>query len=188
MNKNNFFSSYIKLHKSSASKVFGTIVMLLLIISILSSFSVYNFLEIRKLKDEQASLAKYTHSQEFMKNKRAISEATNRLASKQEYYGRIQGIARNIEEIDIVSTRLLNAISGALPEGISFEVLSLDAEQFQLMAVSNSRIEIAEFQYNLLMLGIFNDIHIANISGEGEEDTRIFTFALSATLNGEELR
>lgn len=188
MNNSNFFSSYIKHQKTSASKVFGIVLMLILIVLILSSVFVYNFLQIRGLNKEHTRLQELTRASEFVKNRALINEVTNKLEFKQEFYARVSGISRNIEEIDVVTTPLLNSISGTLPEGISFEVLSLDAEQFQLMAVSNSRVEIAEFQYNLMRLGIFSEIHVANISAEGEGESRIFTFALHATMNGEELR
>ena len=183
LKKDNFFSQQLELQKKASGKTLGTVLMLLVPVLVLSSLYIFNYAEIQRLQKNHTRLEAVINSQKFLQNKMLINDTVRKNEIMEEYHSRVQDVVVQKNLIDVVTNDLLAKISETLPKGVSFQVMSLDAMQLQLMATSDSRVAIAEFQHNLLELGIFNDVHISNISGVPDEANENFSFSLSATLN-----
>lgn len=180
MKNTNFFTPYIETKEKAGSSIRIAILGVFLLLTIFAAFFITNFTEIEKLQTEVAEKEAILNSQEFRENKKLIEETKRKIEIMSQYQAYVQAVSLQMEQVDIVSEELLSKIAATLPADVSFQVMSFDATQLQLMATSKSRVAIAQLQHNLLELEIFGFVHVANIAGGADLLEENYTFSLTA--------
>jgi Tfp pilus assembly protein PilN len=78
-----------------------------------------------------------------------------------------------------VSHSLLDDILNATPKNVAYSSYSVSSEAVSISGISTEYAYIAEFEYNLRALNVFEDIHVSFINGDtNTEDTLGFDIQL----------
>ncbi|MTI48214.1 MAG: PilN domain-containing protein [Firmicutes bacterium] len=177
----NFFSPYIKVNKSSKIKktyVFITVISLALIFGGAHFWTIYRMNNIEKNITEMEDFLKSNDVVDDIKN---LNEKKREVEIMNKYYDLALIINEDMESVDRLGTGILSKITNALPEDITFDMISMDINNIQIQGISRSRVSIAELQHNLKNSNIFSKVYVIDISKASKEIDR-FVFALKCTL------
>ncbi len=181
----NFFSPYIDQNKKSKNHnilIFSSISIL--IIS-MCGFAIYTNSKIKKLEEEKAHYEAYLDSEKVVAELKKVNEKKTKIEIMKKYYNEVSDINIEMNKADKINTILMDRISSKLPTDLFLNSMNIDGVNVNIQGIAMNRTSIAELEYNLKELEIFNDVHISNISKESDESQN-FTFALKCTLKGGE--
>lgn len=182
----NFFSSYIDQNKKSKNNNILIVLSIIILIACMSGFTVYTNIKIKKVEEEKAKYEEYLNSEKVVAELKKVNEKKTKIKIMKKYYSAVSDINIDMNEADKINTILMDRISSKLPTNLFLKSMNIDGINVNLKGVAMNRTSIAELEYNLKDLGIFDSVHISNISKESDE-TQNFTFALKCTLKGGEM-
>jgi len=182
----NFFSSYIDQNKKSKNNNILIVSSIIILIVSMSGFTVYTNSKIKKVEEEKAKYEEYLNSEKVVKELAKVNEKKTKIEIMKKYYNAVSDINIEMNEADKINTILMDRISSKLPTNLFLKSMNIDGINVNIQGVAMNRTSIAELEYNLKELGIFDSVHISNISKESDE-TQNFTFALKCTLKGGEM-
>ncbi|SHH26001.1 PilN domain-containing protein [Clostridium grantii] len=172
----NFFGYLLKKQKSRNTKIInGTIVISAVVIAMITVFLI-NLALIKNLEKDIEINEKLMNYESYDELVQEIGEKQSILTLLEQYNNILEGIEGIIENGDNINEELMVSINNTIPREVTLEYINLDGEALYLNASSTSRQSIAEFQHNLKDTGLFESIHINNISSEEE----VFSFDVEA--------
>lgn len=177
----NFFSPYIKVNRSSRVKKTYILVIASIMIIVFSGSMFWTSYSINSVKTDIAQMNKYLSSSQIANNLKSLSEKKRRISIMNQYYNTVLEVSYSVDAIDKIGTEMLTKISNTIPRNISFNMISVDTTNIQIQGISESRVAIAELQYNLKSLDLFSEVHVIDISKESDE-VENYVFTLKCTL------
>jgi len=180
MNDLNFFSPYME-HKRVKlpphAYILLTIPFLLLGMSI---FYYWVHIQMKEYNNQIKASNEYLSLTTTIEKINELKELKEKTEVLNKYYEAIQYINAEIADGDHISSSVLARFCSTFPQNLFIKSLSFDKTGIQIEGVSNTRIAIAEFEYNLKMLNIFKTVHVASINAESEvADTYTFSMKCS---------
>ncbi|MCT4509433.1 MAG: PilN domain-containing protein [Tepidibacter sp.] len=181
----NFFSPYIDQNKKSKNNNILIFLSIIIIIISMCGFILYTNMKIKKLEEQKAKYEGYLNSKKVVKELKKVNEKKAKVEIMKNYYNAVSDINIEMSEADKINTVLMDRISSKLPTDLFLKSMNIDGVNVNMQGVAMNRTCIGELEYNLKQLGVFDLVHISNISKESDESEN-FTFALKCTLKGGE--
>jgi type IV pilus assembly protein PilN len=176
----NFFGYLLKKQKSRNNKIInitGAISVTAIAMIAIFLVNLFSIKDLEKEIEKNEKLMNYESYDELVKE---IKEKQDVLSIVEQYNNILVGIEGIINYGDNINEQLMIEINNTIPNQVTLEYISFDAESFYLDGVATSRQSIAEFQHNLKSTGLFESVHISNISTD-EDD---FSFDVEANFKG----
>ncbi len=182
----NFFSEYVYVNTGIKLKHF----ILPAIYVVLIAALVFSYYYMNSNKTDLQAI--YEENNQFIQSK----EYTNVLAEAKVMSENVESlVALNLEigafKASIpyryrVTEELLNMILGTIPRNVSFTDYSINSNGIIIKAVSSDYSYIAEVEYNLRSLDVFDNVFIRIISSDEVEDEG-YSFNIELTFGGEDI-
>lgn len=177
----NFFSSYNEDKKSKKGfemYFYGTIGVLLAIIVINVAVSGVRIFMLN------SSIKKYNEELNKPEFKAQLNEAidvNNKIGILSKYEAAVSEVAGKAKKDNVVTDELLNDISGALPNDVTFKDFVIDSYDVTIKGSTHTRAAVAEFEHNLKNLSKIKMVHVNEIekSNSVGED---YTFEIICVL------
>lgn len=190
----NFFSLELNNKESTQKKRIRFIILLLLYLALIAG--AYFLLErtILSTQNEVANLDAYLTSEEVISQRQQVTEKQREIQDLQQFDASLQAFNQHLGGISVIGTEYIGKITSAVPQGLYFENISMDARLLQIQGTAPSRQIIAEYLNNMQALDLFQEVHVSNITTvntvttvttENEEtqaEELTYTFAMSCQL------
>ncbi len=177
----NFFSFYVEGGKNKRIPLlYGALTVTLVGLVVISVFGL-NYIKIRSLNKEIASMEQVINSSENRIKLKEIEEEDKKISIMKEYYTKVEPIDSEITTKDVLSSKLISEVSSCIPKDVYFKSISMDPSGIQIQGDGRSRIAIAEFQHKLKALETVKNVHIASIR-KASEEKQTYAFSLKCVL------
>lgn len=173
MNDYNFFEENPQQTLNLRFKKLYGIVIALVLICIFGGITVFNIIKINTLNKEIASMEEILNSQENIKKLEEVNKLSKKLDILNKYYDAVSSADKTINDGDNIKSSLINEISSTVPEDVYFGSININSSNINIQASGKSRRSIAEFEYNLKNLNIFESVYIDSIS-ESQNNKYVF--------------
>ena len=159
-----FFSLAIDSKRAARKK--GTLLMLLVLLYLILTAGAYLLLEfaIRTSQNQIDILESYLSSDQISTERTLAKEKKQEIQNLEQYSVSLDSFLNHIRRIDTIGTEYTGQITSAIPQDVYFDNLSMTADQLQIQGNAPNRRMIAEYLNNMQMLGLFQDVHISNIT------------------------
>lgn len=184
----NFFSMELDNKESSRKKRIRFFILLFLYIALIAGAYYLSDRTISTTQNKIDDLDAYLASEEVTAQRQQVTEKQREIQNLHQFDLSLQAFNQHLESISIIGTEYIRQINSAVPQGLYFENISMDAQMLQIQGIAPSRQIIAEYLNNIQALGLFQDVHISDIttvttSDETSENNEItYTFAMSCQL------
>jgi Tfp pilus assembly protein PilN len=111
------------------------------------------------------------------------TETKQRVDIIQQYVQGLAPLEAELEAKSIVSSSLINKLNTAIPHEVNLDMMNITMESVKLTGTGKSRNVIAQYEHNLLKLGLFKDVFI-NVMEIKTEVGSEYEFAASCFLAG----
>lgn len=165
MNDYNFFSSYQKrkeINLNPGSPYFISSIILLIVVVLTAGIMMYNFYLNTQLDTIHAELMEVKASDEYTQ----AAFLKNSLQAMSEYDNNANLALQKFEASDIISSELLNQIFKGLPVNVKMVTFSVDQTTVSMSFDIPNRKAAAELLLGLKDTGLFQDLHLSDVSGE----------------------
>lgn len=177
----NFFAPYLGSKKDFKKEYFYAVVLSMGLILFISFTYAFNYYKISKLNSEIVDLQQNLNSKENIVKLREVEDEEKKLALMNEYYGLVVNIGDGINNKDFVGSKVVDKINSCIPEGVYFQVMTLNDSGVQLKAEGKDREAVAVFERTLRNLDIVKEVHVASIDSSSTENKNL-TFSINCTL------
>lgn len=177
----NFFAPYTGSRKDFKKGYFYAVVISMSLILFITFTYAFNYYKISKLNSEIVDIQQNLNSKENIVKLKEIEDEEKKLALMNQYYGIVVNISDGINNKDFVGSKVVDKINSCVPEGVYFQVMTLDASGVQLQAEGKDRQAVAVFERTLRNLDIVKEVHIASIDSSSTESDNL-TFSVNCTL------
>ena len=177
----NFFAQYSGSRKDFKKEYLYAVVISMGLILFISFTYAFNYYKISKLNSEIVDIQQNLNTKENVVKLKEIEDEEKKLALMNQYYDIVAIISDGINNKDFVGSKLINEINSCVPEGVYFQVMTLDENGVQLQAEGKDRDAVAVFERTLRNLDIVKEVHIASINSSSEENKNL-TFSVNCTL------
>ncbi|MGL6058525.1 MAG: PilN domain-containing protein [Culicoidibacterales bacterium] len=110
-------------------------------------------------------------------------QLANELTALTTLDNQVSSIVTAIDNRDANITQTLLAVSQVIPQTVTLDQTSIQATTLIIDGQAVMRQAIAEFQYNLKQLGLFNDVYVSTIQPTSGDATT-FNFQLECQIGG----
>jgi len=168
----NFFAPFLRGRKKPENKTisWGVIGILVLVGAI--AWPAYNFVQLRILDSRIEGMQQDLISSPDYPKMEQVDALLSRLQEQRVLLSSLDQTAEQIEQIQGVDEQLLFSISVATPMDITLQSLDVNQGVISIQGTAASKPAVAEYEYNLRELGLFERIFVPVISDqttEGEE-------------------
>ncbi len=175
MNNFNFFSPYIDT-KQLLRKKYKYFLILFIVVFVGTAISSYIYqIKVRQLEKEISKMKIFLQSSKINKKIIKAQEKEDKVKIIKQYYNTLKSLDAKIDALDIINKNLLIEISTTLPTEITFDALSITSDEIQIKGKSENNAAIAELEYNLRQLNLFDNIHVFSINYSVEESQYAFS-------------
>lgn len=172
----NFFSPYIEVKRTSKNKSLSAFFITGVVIVILFGFHFINGRSIDRLEQEIAALEIFLNDSKTEQKVNDINDKKEKIKILKQYYEMIENLNIQMEQLDVISTSLLEEIALALPQDIFLKEMSLTSNEILITGISENRKSIAEFEHNLKSIEKLQMVHVHTIREESNGlETLVFT-------------
>ena len=92
----------------------------------------------------------------------------------------LEAVDSGINGIDTVTKSLMELVAGNVTNDLYLSEMSVNLKEISLSGLGKTRLEIAQFEYNLRATRLFENIYIENIRYNEEQDAYEFNMKMSA--------
>ena len=180
----NFFKPYLGEEKESKNtKKFKYGLLLLLALFILATLGL-NTISVMNLNKDIDKLQKSLEDPERIERYKEVEVVMEKHKLLKEYEEKFQGIYTSIYKKDIFNTDFIVKVSSTIPEKVYFQSINASNETLTINGVSEDRVSIAEFLYNISQCPFVKEASISNIT---ENAQREYSFGISCLLKEGEI-
>ena len=183
MNDLNFFSGYIYQRKNARNKTIAVYaVIITILLAVFSSYIVTEIIAVN-IQTDTTYLRKYLEDPATLGKQQELTELKQKLAILAQYNAELDATRESLGRLDVVKGALLETFNTTLPEDIVMSSLVYSKDGISIKGTSNDRIPVAEIAHNLNELGIFAEVHVADITADTEA-AGSYTFTADCKLGG----
>ncbi len=159
----NFFSSYNKKQEKGIDK--QSILNVFLLVSFIGiiCYGSYNFYTIKKLNSNISSMQNQITVKKNDPKYNEILEKKNKIKDLRDNISKIMSIDKYLDERDVLNEFLLSDIENNLPSKVFLKSMVLNPDIIKIEGNSQDKESIAQFQHNLIELGLFQEVFIPQI-------------------------
>lgn len=160
----NFFSPYIdKKREKKLSIVFLLGTASIVFVIIVTSF-LWNFFTIRTLEKDITNCNTILNSKEVKENEKQYEALNKKWEFLKKYNEGVTSVSNNISKKEQINSELMQKITSYIPKELCFKSLHMNNDNLDINGTAKTRVQIAEFEYNLRGIEEIKDVHISNIS------------------------
>lgn len=153
------------------------------VIAIMITLFIVNYFRINLLKKDIASLEDTVNSKEYSITYREKEQGEKKLEILKDYYKLVSFAESSVDKKDYINTDLIDDISNTVPKSVSFQNITVSDKTVTIQGTSETRVAIGELEHNLKELGIFEEVHVPEISeNSNDENNYSFNFNISFKL------
>lgn len=179
----NFFEFLVEEKKTTELRFVYVGIITSIIVGAMVVTYLVNVFKIRDLENSVYEAQAIVSSPEFTIANKEKNRDSEKLKLLNNYYTSVADLNTSISNEDYINTELIKTISSVVPQNISFQNVSIASRIITMTGAASSRVAIAELQYNLKALGIFEDIYVPNVSSNFQDDASYsFNFNISFKL------
>ncbi|MCY6370911.1 PilN domain-containing protein [Clostridium ganghwense] len=163
----NFFEAFYEEKKSSSLKFVYVGIIATMIVGAMVVGHLYTVFKINSLENEVASKEKILNSKELKTAAQKMDIAQKKLNLLNNYYDAVEEVNKITMKSDRIKTALIKKVSNQVPKEVSFQVMNI-SDNVTIQGTAANRTSIAEFEHNLKTCGVFDDVHVSNITSSEE--------------------
>ncbi|HYE11627.1 MAG TPA: PilN domain-containing protein [Patescibacteria group bacterium] len=183
MRELNFFNPYLSPRRSIKVGQLQVILAIVFLLLVCGSIYSWNIIRIVKYSKDIYDYNAFMTDPANIAAVKNYTETKQRVDIIQQYMQGFAPIEAELDAKSIVSSALINKLNTALPHEVYLENMNITMESVQISGVGTSRNVIAQYEHNLLKLGIFEDVFIDIIKIETEGGSA-FEFTANCLLAG----
>lgn len=174
----NFFNSYTdkKGLKVNKQRVYYSLVII--IIAIISVYSIYNQIKIRSISREIVKLKTVTEDKRMIKKIDEVIQKENELNQLKSSLNNLRILDNYVEDTSIIDDYLLEVITSNIPTNVFFTSISMDVNDIQIIGTAEDQLAVGQLIENLDSIKIFNNVFVPTISKDEEH----YNFMLNIRL------
>ena len=182
MSKFNFFTPYLA-KQEKGKTLFKRIVSIGLLVLILAGVaSGFLFFRSSMIKGDIEAMQEMLQQPEMQKKKQEMEKFKNQMVLGKDFLKEMSVLEKNLDTIFVINVELIDKITSNLPSEVIFKGMKLSTNDLNISGVSSNWSAIAEFQYNLKKMGVYNNIHVDTINRD--KNTAGYSFVLTGDYNG----
>jgi len=174
----NFFEPFHEKRQFKFNRMILLYTLLAISLITIIGLALMNYVQIKALNNEVASLREVADNPETMQKVQEIKEFEEQTNQFRDEVNRIKQLDRSIQARDIVGERLLTDVNSKLPEGVFVTNLDLNGKSVGISGAAEDKYSVAEFAKGLSQLMDVSEVFISNIS----EVESYYTFTMDVTL------
>ncbi|WP_085829503.1 PilN domain-containing protein [Clostridium massiliodielmoense] len=179
----NFFEYFEGEKGGLESKTTYAVIGAACVIGIMITLFVVNCFRINWLKRDIASLENNINSKEYKITYREKEQGERNLKILKDYYKLVSSAEGSVNKKDYINTDLIDDISSTVPKSVSFQNITVSDKTVTIQGTSQTRVSVGELEHNLKELGIFEEVHVPDISeNSNDENSYSFNFNISFKL------
>ncbi len=179
----NFFSPYIDKSKQKKDKTILFVVGAGIIAFAIIGTFLWNSISTLKLNSDIKALNEELSKPDRVEKLRKAEELIKKQEIMNKYFDGVKIIYNTIERRNVITSKFMQSLTSTMPQGVSFKSMIIDAQTAQVQGTANSRVAIAELEYNLKALPMTSDVHVSIISAaEDKSGNGEYGFSLKCTL------
>lgn len=185
MRKINFFSPYLAKTRAGGKRA-GLLqgVAIALLVAALGVYG-FNWYMIGKANDEIQTMTAYMTDPENIKVVKKYNETDRKLKALRQYSAVLDEITGYVTKRNVISSALLTDLNGTIPKEVFLQGTNLDMQALEIQGVSQNRTAIAEYQYNLKKLALFNRVFVTSIMTDAStEGSTNLIFSMKTEFKG----
>ena len=188
----NLFNNYKK-RKDFSTVSYSRVVLPVCVLTLFVIFGgifIFTNLIVHHLKADISSMQKILTSAESAKKLEIYTETKNQVEVMKNYVVVADSIESTMSKTGFLTSGFLVKLNSAIPISSYIESMKITGTDIEIVGVSKSRTEVAEYQYNLKKLGLFDDVFIGNISimknknNQKSNLVQSYEFALKCVMKG----
>ncbi len=160
----NFFSAYSKRTEKRINKsnlIYGTALAISLVMIFLAA---YNFIIIRRANKDLLESKQQVERFETNEKIKEIHEKEANVEELKESVSKLKTLDDYVREKDIINEGLLSTIRNAIPADLFLRNMVLNYDSIKIEGNSLAKEAIAQFQYNINNLDVFEEVFVPQIS------------------------
>jgi Tfp pilus assembly protein PilN len=147
-----------KNRKNKGTRPLNFIAILLIIILILSAYSVTLFLQDSSLKNSNKELQNYTSSPMILDQIKVISTKQRQLSDLTEILTELKSLNAAFVAMPVLKTEVLDSINACIPPDTKILMVDYDGQWLTIQTSSSNLLRPSEFARNLRNTKLFEDI------------------------------
>jgi Tfp pilus assembly protein PilN len=183
MRELNFFNPYLSPRRSIKVGQLQVILAVVFILLVCGSIYSFNMIRIVKYSLEIRNHMAFMTDPVNIAAVKNYTETKHRVDLIQQYTKGIAPIEAELEAKSIVGSELVNKLNAAIPHEVYLGFMNITTESVSLNGIGKSRNVIAQYEHNLLNLGLFTDVFISVIEIKTEGGSE-FEFTADCFLVG----
>lgn len=182
MSKFNFFTPYLAKQEKGNARFKKAVSIALLVLIFAAASSGFVFFRGMTIKSHIQTMEETLQQPDMQRKRVEMERYKNQRSLGNTYLQEIDKVEKNFQSIFVINVELMDKITSSLPPEVVFRSMKLSVNDLNIIANSTDWTSIAEFQYNLKKLGIYNNIHVDSISRG--QNTPGYAFTLTGNYNG----
>lgn len=156
----NFFSPFLEKKKvgfDSPKVIYGAVFLLVAVFA-------WNAFTIYRMNAAIETMTAQISEKKNMENLKKFEETKRQLDVLDKYFVGISKIDGVLAPQAIIGSSYLASLNSAMPQNIFLQSMKVDASGIELQGISSSRTAVAEYEYNLKKLDLFEEVFVSNIN------------------------
>jgi type IV pilus assembly protein PilN len=184
MREINFFTPYILSKRTNRIGLSRTIIAFVFMIVLCTGFYGWNLYKINKYEADIISYETFLLNPANIAAEKNFAETRKKMDILNQYSDGLVSVEKEFTERGILGSVYLNKLNSAIPHAIYLENMNISYNNVSINGISSSRNAIAEYQHNLLKLGLFEDVFVSILSNTDKGSSDI-EFSVNCMLRGD---
>lgn len=169
----NFFEPFLKDIKKKEKKPSGglgglVIILLILLILAVAGLTTYNMMSISNIQKIIEEYEVELNDPSKLEQLKIVEENIQKLDTIKKERMLLMSVDLGARSIDSVTRHLIDLIAANVTENLYLTQIDVSLKEISLSGKSLTRLEVAQFEYNLRQTGLFDAIYVESINQLGE--------------------
>lgn len=168
----NFFSSFLleqKKEKKKNSLNMYSIIALIILLAILMS-AAFNFIRLKQIQSTINDSDAFLNDPDNLAKLEEVDQITAEITKIEGDFNVLSSLNGQIQNERSVIVNVLDFMNEQVTEDMYFEDLGISNRQISVVGMALTRLEVAQFEYNVRNSGYFDQIFVESISKQERED------------------
>jgi hypothetical protein len=183
MRELNFFNPYIVHKKSIKVGQLQVVLAIVFIFLLCGSLYTWNMISIIKYSKDIRDYNTFMTDPVNVAAVKNYTEAKQKVDIINQYTQGIAPVVADLEAKSVISSGLITKLNTAIPHEVYLDNMNIAVGSIMISGVGTSRNVIAQYEHNLINLGIFSDVFI-NVIQVNKEGVSQYKFTVNCVMAG----
>lgn len=177
----NFFEPFLTSRKENKiKKDLIPFIILGVVLVLIIAYTVYSFISVMFLQKSIDNIENELNKPNMISKIREVEEKEQQIKEIKSEKAFLEAVDSGINGIDTVTKSLMELVAGNVTNDLYLSEMSVNLKEISLSGLGKTRLEIAQFEYNLRATRLFENIYVENIRYNEEQDAYEFNMKMSA--------